>query len=57
MLVLLQHDQVLHHNVREMVVDDPVHQLETAEGDGEEDAGVFVDVGGGDPEHGVDVPG
>jgi len=39
-----------------MVIDDPVHQLETAECDGEEDAAVLVDVRGGDAEHGVDVP-
>jgi hypothetical protein len=38
-----------------VVVDDPVHELEAAEGDGEEDAAVLVDVRGGDAEHGVDV--
>ena len=56
-LVLLKEDQVLYHNIGEVVVDDPVHQLEAAEGDGEEDPAVLVDVGGGDAEHGVDVPG
>ncbi len=29
-----------------MAVDDPIHQLEAGEGDGEKDAAVLVDVGG-----------
>ena len=29
-LVLLKEDQVLYHNIGEVVVDDPVHQLEAA---------------------------
>ncbi len=54
-LVFLEQDEILHDDVREVVVDDPVHELEAAEGDWEEDAAVLVDVGCCDAEHGVDV--
>ena len=40
-----------------MLVDDPVHELEADEGDGEDDPGVLVNVGGRDAEHPVDVLG
>ena len=37
--------QVLSHHVRDVQVDDPVHEVEASETDGEDDARVLVDVG------------
>ena len=45
-----KYDSVVKHNkffgylVTDMQVDDPVHQVETDEGDGKENPGVFVNV-------------
>lgn len=38
-----------------MLVDDPVHELETDEGDGEDDPRVLVDITGGDAKHLVNI--
>ena len=38
--------QVLSHHVRDVQVDDPVHEVEADEGDGEDDAAILVDVAG-----------
>ena len=40
----MEQDEVLGHLVADVQVDDPVHEVETREGDGEEDAAVLVDV-------------
>ena len=45
-LLLVQIDQVLHHNVGDGEIDGPVHEVEAKEGDGEDDAAVLVDVAG-----------
>ncbi len=44
-------DEVVDFVVAEVLVDDPVHQLEAGEGDGEDDAGVLVDVRRSHSEH------
>ena len=46
-----QQDQVRNDLLRDVEVDDPVHEVEAGEGDGEEDAGVLVNVGGRDAAH------
>lgn len=43
------------HFVRDVEVDDPVHQVETGEGHREDDSGVLVDGGRGGSEHFVQV--
>ena len=42
--------QIINIDLRQVVVDDPVHEVEGDEGDGEEDPAVLVDVGGGHPQ-------
>ena len=44
LLISVEIDQILHHIVARMLIDDPVHQLEASKGDREENATVFVDV-------------
>jgi hypothetical protein len=48
---LPQEDQVGDDLLRDVQVDDPVHQVEADEADGEENAAVLVNVGGGDAAH------
>ena len=43
-LCRIEEDQIRDNVITEMAVDDPVHELEASEGDGEEDAAVLVDV-------------
>lgn len=40
----MEQDEVLGHLVADVQVDDPVHEVEAGEGDGEEDAAVLVNV-------------
>ena len=47
----MQHHQVGRDLVADMQINDPIHQIEASERDGEEDARVFVDVRRGDAEH------
>ena len=44
-LCRIEEDQIRDNVITEMAVDDPVHELEASEGDGEEDAAVLVNVG------------
>ncbi len=48
---LPKEDKVGDDLLRDVEVDDPVHQVEADEADGEEDAAVLVDVGGRDAAH------
>ncbi len=54
-LVRMKLDQVWDFIVAQMLVDDPVHELEASEGDREDDTAVLVDVRGRHPEHLVEV--
>jgi len=53
--LFLQEDQVLHKNVREVLVDDPIHELEANEGDREDNSTVLINVTGSNPEHFIDI--
>ena len=48
-------NKIVDVDLREMVVDNPVHEVEAGEGHGEHDPRVLVHVGGGHAEHAVDV--
>ena len=40
----VEQDEVLGHLIADVQIDDPVHEVEAGEGDGEEDAAVLVNV-------------
>ena len=49
--LLLQVDQIRNHVVTQLLVNDPIHQLETREGDREDDPGILVNVRSRHSEH------
>lgn len=54
-LVGMKIHQILYYIITEMLVNDPVHQLETGEGDGKEHAAVLVYIRGRHTEHFVQL--
>ena len=54
-LIRMEIDKVVDNMVAQMLVNDPIHELEACKGDGEKDTAVLVNVRGCHAEHLVQV--